>query len=115
VFDLSATSTQVAAATPRTVTSGPVTGAVLASSGGNSVTVFGTAAAGTAISGNISYSVPAAQTHHLITDLVPQGTYSVSVSVLGSTHVVTIVSGGNLHASANGVLSFTANAAGALQ
>ena len=115
VFDLSTNSTQVAAATPLTVISGPVTGAVLASPSGNNVTVFGTAAAGTAITGTIAYSVPAASTHHLITDLTPQGNYSVSVSMMGNNHVVTVTSGGSLHASDNGVLSFTVNAAGSLQ
>jgi len=47
-------------------------------------------AAGTAISGTISYSVPAAQTGRVITDLVPNGAYTVSVNVSGANHVVTV-------------------------
>ncbi|HLK67269.1 MAG TPA: Ig-like domain-containing protein [Bryobacteraceae bacterium] len=114
-FDMSASSSQVAAATPLTVTGGAVVGAVLASSSGNSVTVFGTAPAGTAISGTVSYTAPAAQTRHVITDLTPQGAYTVSVTVSGGNHLVTVTPGGNLHASANGVLTFAVTPAGALQ
>ena len=115
VFDLSPTASQVAAATPVTVVSGSVVGAVLASAAGNSVTVFGTAAVGAPVTGTISYSVPAAQTRHVISDLTPSGTYSVTVTVSGGGHTVTVTSGGSLHASANGVLSFGVTAAGVLQ
>jgi hypothetical protein len=92
-----------------------VTGVLLQSTAGNNVTVFGTAPAGTAMAGTISYSVPAAQTHHVITDLTPQAGYTVSVSATGSSHTVTVTPGGNLHASTNGVLSFAITVGGAWQ
>jgi hypothetical protein len=115
VFDMASSSTGVAAASPLTVSAGPVTGTVLQSAAGNSALVFGTAAAGTAISGTVTYTVPAAQTRHVITDLTPSGAYTVSVSVNGSTHVVTVTPGGSMHASANGVLSFSLTPAGVVQ
>jgi hypothetical protein len=114
VFDLASSSTQVAAATPLTVVSGPITGTLLQSQAGNSAAVFGTAAAGTAISGTFSYSVPAAQTRHVITDLTPQGAYTVSVSATGGNHVVTVTPGGTMQASGNGVLTFSLTTAGVL-
>jgi hypothetical protein len=67
---------------------------------------------GTAIGGTLAYGVPAAQTRHVITDLTPSGSYTVSVTVSGANHVVTVTSGGSLHASANGVLTFNVTAAG---
>jgi uncharacterized protein YraI len=115
VFDLAGSAAQVAAATPLNVISGPITGAVLALASGNNVTVFGTAAAGTAVAGTFTYSAPAAQTRHVITDLTPQAGYTVSVSVSGANHVVTVTPGGNLHATPNGVLSFAVSASGAVQ
>ena len=115
VFDLAASAAQVAAATPLNVTSGAVVGAVLVSAAGNNVTVFGTAPADTPVTGAISYVVPAAQTRHVITDLNPLAGYTASVSVSGGNHVVTVAAGGNLHATANGVLSFAVSAAGVLQ
>ncbi|HTS31427.1 MAG TPA: Ig-like domain-containing protein, partial [Bryobacteraceae bacterium] len=115
VFDLASSSAQVASAVPLTVNAGPVTGVVLQSPAGNSALVFGTAAAGTAISGTVTYTVPAAQTRHVISDLTPLGAYTLTVSANGSTHVVTVTPGGNTHASANGVLSFALTPAGVVQ
>jgi hypothetical protein len=115
VFDLASSSAQVAAATPLNVVNGAVTGALLQSPGGNSATVFGTAAAGTPVAGTIAYSVPAAQTRHIITDLTPRAGYTVSVNVTGANHIVTVTPGGSLLASANGVLSFALTGAGVLQ
>ena len=115
VFDLAASSTQVAIATPLTMIGGAVTGVVLQSAAGNSAAVFGTGAAGTPVSGTIAYAVPAAQTRHVVTDLTPQAAYTVSVSVTGGTHTVTVTPGGNLHASAGGVLTFALTPAGVLQ
>jgi hypothetical protein len=115
VFDLAPASSQVAAASAVKIVAGPAVGALLQSPGGNSVVVCGTAAAGTAISGPLGYSVPAAQTRHVITDLTPQASYTVSVSLMGGNHVVTVTPGGNLPASANGVLIFALNPAGSLQ
>jgi hypothetical protein len=115
VFDLASSSLGVASATPLTVTAGPVTGVLLQSAAGNSALVFGTAAAGTAISGTVTYTTPAAQTRHVITDLAPSGTYTVSVNANGSAHTVTVTAGGNMHASANGVLSFALTPGGVVQ
>ena len=115
VFDLAPSATQVASAVPLTVNAGPVTGVVLQSGAGNSALVLGTAAAGTAITGTVSYTTPAAQTRHVITDLTPSATYTVAVTVNGSTHVVTVTPGGSLHASASGVLSFALNPSGVVQ
>jgi len=88
---------------------------VLQSSAGNTVSVFGAGPIGTPISGTISYAVPTAQARHVITDLAPQAAYAISVSVAGGTQTVTVTSGGNLHASANGVLTFAITPAGVLQ
>jgi len=75
----------------------------------------GTAPVGTAIAGTLSYSVPAAQTRHVVTDLAPSAGYSVSVTVSGGNHVVSITPGGTSSASANGVLSFAVTAGGLVQ
>jgi hypothetical protein len=115
VFDLASSSSQVGAATPLTVTAGAATGVVIQSPAGNSAAVFGTAAAGTPIAGTIIYTVPAASTRHVITDLTPQAAYTVSVSATGASHTVTVTSGGSLHASANGVLTFSVSAGGVIQ
>ncbi len=112
VFDLASSSSQVAAATAVNVTSGAAVGTLLQSASGNSAVIAGTAAFGTAISGPLSYTVPAAQTRHVVTDLVPSGAYTVTVSVNGSNQVVTISSGGTSIATANGVLTFQVSAGG---
>jgi hypothetical protein len=112
VFDLAPSSAQVASATAVNVTAGSAVGAVLQSSTGNNAVISGTAPAGTAIAGPVSYVVPAALTRHVVTDLAPSAGYTISVSLQGSNHVVTIASGGSSITSANGVLTFQVNAAG---
>ena len=42
----------------------------------------------------------------VITDLAPSGTYTITVNANVATHTATVTAGGNLHASANGALSF---------
>jgi hypothetical protein len=74
--------------------------------------ISGTAAVDTAITGPFSYTVPAAQTRHVITDLGPSTGYTISVTVVGGNHSVSIVQGGSRTTSANGVLSFQVNASG---
>ncbi|MBI4907523.1 MAG: hypothetical protein HY820_28110 [Acidobacteria bacterium] len=106
VFDLAPTAGQVAAATAVNITSGLATGALLQSSAGNSVVIAGTASFGTPISSTITYTVPAAQTRHLITDLNPSAGYTLTVVVSGATQTITIAPGGSATASANGVLTF---------
>src|SRR6185369_14172926 len=112
VFDTASTAAQVANATPVNVTAGAAGGALLQSPAGNNVVVSGTAPVGTVIAGTVSYVVTAAQTRHVITDLTPSAGYTISVSVAGANHTVSIVPGGSSIASSNGVLSFQANAAG---
>jgi hypothetical protein len=114
-FDLAATSAQVAAAGPVSVTSGTAVGALLQSAAGNTAAVFGTASVGTPIAGTLSYTVPAALTRHVITDLAPHAGFTVSVSATGGSHVVTVTPGGSTIATANGVISFSVTAGGAIQ
>ncbi len=112
VFDLAQSSAQVANATGVNVTGGGAVGALLQSASGNSAVLSSSALDGSGISGAISYTVPAAQTHHVITDLGTSAGYSISVVVSGANHMVTISPGGPSLTSANGVLSFQVNAAG---
>jgi hypothetical protein len=116
VFDLSDSSAQVANVTSVNVTGGAVMGALLASpvGAGNSVVMAGTASFGQNVSGSVVYAVPAAQTHHVLTDLPPNTTYNITVTVASSQHTVTVApaGGGAFTSSANGVLSFNVNAGG---
>jgi hypothetical protein len=112
VFDLAATSGQVAAGSAVNVTAGPAVGALLQSAAGNSVVIAGTAAVGTAIAGALSYVVPAAQTRHVVTDLAPSAGYTIAVSTIGGNHSVTITQGGSSMSSANGVITFQVSASG---
>ena len=112
VFDLAPSSAQVASVTAVQVVSGPAVGALLQSSTGNSAVISGTAPVGTAIAGPLGYVVPAAQTRHVITDLTPSTGYTISVSVVGANHSVSIVQGGGSTSSANGVLTFQVSASG---
>jgi hypothetical protein len=111
VFDLAPTSGQIATATPLNVT-GAAVGVLLQSSSGNNVVIAGTAPEGTAISGAISYVVPATQTHHVITDLTPSTGYTVSINVAGTNQTVTITPSGSSKSTANGVLTFQVNSGG---
>jgi hypothetical protein len=112
VFDLSPSASQVASATAVKIVSGAALGALLQSAAGNSAVVSGTAPAGTAITGTLSYAVPAKQTQHVITDLTPSTGYAISVAVSAGNQTVSIVKGGSSKTSANGVLTFQTNAAG---
>jgi len=112
VFDLAPSSSQVAVASPVNVTAGPAVGALLQSAAGNSVVISGTAAVGTAIAGPLGYAVPAVQTRHVITDLAPSTGYTISVTVAGGNHAVSILQGGSTTTSVNGVLTFQVNASG---
>jgi hypothetical protein len=111
VFDLAPSSSQVAAATPVSLISGPAVGVLLQAAAGNSV-VSGTAQVGTAIAGTLGYVVPAAQTRHVVTDLTPSAGYTISVSTFGGNHNVTIAPGSDSNATAKGVLTFQVNASG---
>ncbi len=56
--------------------------------------------------------MPAAATRHVITDLTPSAGYTISVTVVGANHSVSIVQGGSSTTSANGVLTFQVSAGG---
>jgi hypothetical protein len=112
VFDLASTPSLVATATPVTVTAGPIVGALLLSSAGNNVVISGTAPFGTNISGSIGYTVPAVLSRHVITDWAPSAGYTITVTVSGGNHVVTVTPGGTFMSSANGVLTFQVSATG---
>jgi hypothetical protein len=112
VFDAAPTASQVAAASAVNITAGPAVGALLQSSIGNSVVIAGTAAFGTAIAGPLGYVTPAAQTRHVITDLTPSMGYTISVSVIGGNHTVSVTAGGSSMTTAAGVLTFQVSAGG---
>ena len=112
VFDLASTPGLVAAATRVNVTAGPVVGALLQAATGNNVVLSGTAPFGTNISGSISYTVPATQTRHVITDWAPSAGYTITVTVSGGNHLVTVTPGGSFMSSANGVLTFQVSSSG---
>jgi hypothetical protein len=112
VFDLSTTSSAVAAATALNVTSGAALGSLLAGTAGNTAVLFNTGAASTTISGSIAYTVPKAQTLHVVTELPPGAGYSAAATVSGGNHMIVVTPGGALTTSAKGVLAFTVSALG---
>lgn len=109
VFDLSSSSSAVAAAKPVVVTQGSIVGVQLASSGnnGNEVVVSSTEPAGTPLSGAIGYTVDNLAALHVITDLAPSSGYTVTTATNGSQQTITVTPGGTTMSSAHGVLSFT--------
>ena len=74
-------------------------------------------AAGTPISGDIGYSVPAVAGYHVITDLPASTGYTVTAtSANGSENLdITVSVGGTARSSSKGVLSFFLSAAGVVQ
>ena len=114
VFDLSTSAASVSTASRINVTSGAATGTLLARSGANSAVIVNSGNAGTTISGNIAYSVPAVATRHVITELPANRAYTVSVTVSGGNHLVSVIPGGSLRTSAKGVLSFAVASDGAV-
>ncbi len=68
-------------------------GALLASTTGgpNKVVLFGLGAAGAPITGAITYSQPAVATTVIVADLPPSTTYSVTTTMNGTNHDVTVV------------------------
>ncbi len=112
VFDTSTSASTVAAASKITVTSGTATGTLLASAGSNSAVIVNTGAAGSTISGSIAYTVPAAKTTHVITELPANKTYDVTATVAGGNHNISVEPGTAFRTSAHGVLSFDVTADG---
>jgi hypothetical protein len=84
------------------VTAGSASGALLQRSTGNivylKVTAFG--------ANGVTYRIPPGQTLNVLTGLDPSGSYSLAESVGPGSTTISISSGGQLHASAAGVLSF---------
>ena len=114
VFDLASASSNVATASAISVSSGAAVGTLLATPGGNQAALFNAGAVGTTVAGTIRYSVPAAATNHVITELPPGSGYSVSIVASNGTHLVAVVPGGHFYSSATGVLTFSVTAAGAV-
>jgi len=114
VFDTSTSAAQVATASAIAVTSGAAQGVLLAASGGNSAVIVNLHAAGTTIQGTLAYAVPAAATTHVVTELPPNKTYTVTATPSGGNHAIRIVpaTGGALKSSAKGVLLFDVAANG---
>lgn len=115
VFDLSGSLGAVARATPVTVNQGSIVGVQLAASDGNAVVVSSAGAAGTPLSGTISYTIANLSARHLITDLTPSMGYTIKASVSGSQQSVTVTPGGTTMSSAKGVLSFQLTGSGSLK
>ncbi len=114
VFDLSPSSSQVAASSPVTVTAGGIVGVQLAASDGNSVVVSSVGAAGTPIAGSFSYRVNFVPARHIVTDLAPSTGYTVTLSTSGGAETVSISLGGTTMTSPKGVLDLNINASGTL-
>ncbi len=119
VFDASGSTAAVAAASrltseDGTVQSGNLAGALLDSGTSAEVVLFGRTTVPTTESGTLRYVVPAKQTRHVIVDLAPSSGYTVSVSVAGGNHTVTVTAGGSLQTSATGVLHFQVTGGGSV-
>ncbi len=114
VFDLSSTSATVAEASSVTVDTPNMVGVYMAAVDENSVVLSSTGAAGTPVSGPITYRIPAAATHHILTELQPSTGYSIAVVAAGTQYKITVVTGGSYATSANGVLEFRTAADGTI-
>jgi hypothetical protein len=114
VFDPALTPASAARALNLSVQTGPVLGVVLRTSTKNYTVVAGSGPAGTPVTGEVKYTVPAVQTLHVVQDLQPTTAYSVSASVSGANVVVDVKPGSGHTTSATGVLSFTTSATGAI-
>ncbi|OOG53815.1 hypothetical protein B0E48_15390 [Rhodanobacter sp. C03] len=115
VFDLSASASMVAAASPVTVIQGAIVGVQLPASDVNSVVISNAGAAGTRITGSIGYSVADVGAHHIITELAPNAGYTVTATTSGNLQNVSVNPGGSVMSSGAGVLDFYLSASGAIQ
>jgi len=103
VFDTSASAGAVALASALSSSSN-VKGVLLTASGGNSVALFGAGAAGATVTGAVTFTEPAASTKVVASDLAPATSYTVTATVSGASHNVTIQPGPGLPTTANGTL-----------
>lgn len=116
VFDPATTKASAAEALPLSQANGSIElgdmlGVVLKTSSKNFAVLAGAGAVGP-VSGEVKYSVPAAQTLHVVTDLVGNTSYSVTGSVSGGNVVVDVKPGSGFTSSATGVVSFQTTATG---
>ena len=88
-----------------------MTGALLKGVSSNGVVLFNAGAAGSTVSGAISYQIPSGvATSHILLDLPASAHYSISKS--GETLTITPSGLGNFVTTANGVLSFQSDPSG---
>lgn len=114
VFDLSASASAAASVAPVTISQGSMVGVQLTAGSGNSVVLQSAAPAGTAVTGTIAYSVPAANAHHVITELSPNTGYNVTATVSGGNLAISVSQGGTYMSSPAGVLDFFVSAGGTI-
>jgi hypothetical protein len=88
-----------------------IQGVFLAASSSNKVVLFGNLA-GSPLAPPITFSVTAAATTVVMTDLAPSTNYTVSVTASGGNHNVSIQPGSGIASSAKGVLYFNIAAGG---
>ncbi|MEO8802107.1 MAG: hypothetical protein ABI304_08460 [Rudaea sp.] len=112
VFDLAASATTVAIANKIVPTTGTATGTLLVASDGNAAVLFNSGNAGTTIAGTIAYSIPAAATTNVITELPANAGYTITAAPAGGMLAVSLVPGGTQYSSAGGVLNFNLSAIG---
>ncbi len=111
VFDTASSSGAVAAASALAASSN-VNGVLLASTSGNRAVLFAAATAGTTVAGPITFTEPAATTAVVVTDLSPNTGYSVSATVAGGNHQVTIQPGSGFTTTSAGTLDVSIAAGG---
>jgi hypothetical protein len=104
VFDAAASPSGAALASPLAPTG--MRGVLLTTSTKNFVVLAGAGAAGTPVTGELTYTVPKAPTLHVITDLKPSTSYAIGVSSSAGKTTVDVKPGSGPTTSATGVLSF---------
>jgi len=115
VFDASASAGAVAVASRLTSADGNasanVTGALLRGAASYAA-LFGSGAAGSTISGTVTFTIPASQTLVVLSDLAPNAAFSATASVSGGTLTVTVQPGSGFTTSGNGVLYVNVSSSG---
>jgi hypothetical protein len=110
VFDAAGSAGAASSAVP--LSAGPLSGVVLRRSGGNEAVLLSQREEGQPVTEDVTYSVPAANTRHVIAGLKPGAKYDVTGSTVGGQVEVHCKSGSGLAASAAGVLRFHTDGAG---
>jgi hypothetical protein len=115
VFDASASAGAVALASRLTAADGNasanVTGALLRGTS-NYAALFGSGPATATISGTVTFTVPAASTLVVVTDLAPSAGYSATASAAGGNLTVTVQPGSGFTTSASGALYVNVSSSG---